>query len=276
MTGATVPPSAPARGLSTLTIRVLSALLLAPVVLGVIYLGPPWSDVLIALAAALLGYEWQRMCCGRGLQPAGVIVMATLTGAPVLGAAGLFTLAGWWLAAGAMAAAVVARPGKDSPALWLGLGVAYLGAACLGFQWLRQDPTMGRNLVFWLLACVWATDTFAYIAGRTIGGAKLAPTISPNKTWAGLAGGVLAAAVVGLVTALLLQEPSILRFALLGAMVALVAQAGDLWASVLKRRFGAKDFGKLIPGHGGLLDRVDGLLAASLFVAAIVWLGGIN
>ena len=274
MTGVMAPPSAPAKGLSGLAVRIVSALVLAPLILLVIYLGPPWSDILIVLAAAVLGYEWQRICCGTDLQPAGLVMVATLVGAPVLGAAGFFTVAGWWLATGAMAAAVLARPlGKQSPGLWLALGVAYLGAACLCFQWLRQDPATGRAMLFWLLASVWATDVFAYFAGRAIGGPKLAPSISPNKTWAGLAGGMLAAAVVGLITALLLQDSSVFRFALFGATVALVAQAGDLWASLLKRRFGAKDFGRLIPGHGGLLDRVDGLLAASLFVAAIVWLG---
>jgi phosphatidate cytidylyltransferase len=131
------------------------------------------------------------------------------------------------------------------------------------------------------LALVWATDTAAYIAGRGIGGPRLAPRISPNKTWAGLAGGVVGAALVGLVASLLRDAPAdvglpgeMWRLVALSGVLALVEQAGDLVESAVKRHFGVKDSGNLIPGHGGVLDRVDGLIAVSLAVAGLSALAG--
>ena len=135
-------------------------------------------------------------------------------------------------------------------------------------------PAQGRDLVFWLLAVVWATDIGAYFAGRGIGGAKLAPAISPNKTWAGLIGGALAAALVGIIAARLLGSGAI-PLAVGGMALAVVAQGGDLLESWCKRRFGVKDSSHVIPGHGGILDRVDGLLA--VFPAAFLyfWVVGV-
>src|SRR6202040_3785156 len=139
-------------------------------------------------------------------------------------------------------------------ALWIGLGTAaFLYLALAG----------GRGMALWLLAVVWATDIGAYAAGRSIGGPKLAPRLSPNKTWSGLAGGVASAALVGLITAKLGGGPGGI-LALVSAGLAVVAQIGDLAESLAKRHFGVKDSSKLIPGHGGLLDRLDGLLAASV------------
>jgi phosphatidate cytidylyltransferase len=131
--------------------------------------------------------------------------------------------------------------------------------------------------VFWLFAVVWATDTAAYISGRLIGGPKLAPRFSPNKTWAGLIGGALAAALVGVIAATLMGDAPMPSMALASAGLAVVAQAGDLVESALKRRFGVKDASTLIPGHGGVLDRLDGMLfAAPVFVALMMWTGGVQ
>jgi phosphatidate cytidylyltransferase len=165
-------------------------------------------------------------------------------------------------------AALVMRSG--SPA-WLALGVAYVGLPCLALIWIRVLPDGGLATLLWVLALVWATDTGAYVAGRGIGGPKLAPTISPHKTWAGLFGGVLAAAFVGLAAALWAASASIPKVVLVSAGLALVEQVGDLFESGVKRHFGVKDSSNLIPGHGGVLDRVDGLLAVSLAVAALSW-----
>ena len=123
-------------------------------------------------------------------------------------------------------------------------------------EWARFD------LVFWLMLVTWATDIFAYFAGRAIGGPKLAPRISPNKTWAGLIGGMAGAAVVGAVAAWLFELDPIFTFA--GALMGLVAQLGDLYESRVKRRLGVKDSGTILPGHGGVLDRLDGLLPVVL------------
>ncbi|MCH7931170.1 MAG: CDP-archaeol synthase, partial [Proteobacteria bacterium] len=138
----------------------------------------------------------------------------------------------------------------------------------------RADETVGRETVFWLFAVVWATDVGAYFAGRGVGGPKLLPRISPGKTWAGLVGGVVCAALVGAAAAALLDLPSHAPLILVSALLAVVAQAGDLFESMVKRRFKAKDSGTLIPGHGGVLDRLDGLLAAAPVVAVITVFSG--
>ena len=132
----------------------------------------------------------------------------------------------------------------------------------------------GLTLLLWLLLTVWATDIFAFFVGRSLGGPRLAPRISPKKTWSGLAGGVLAAVAVGLAFAYGLDSSKNWAFPMvLGALLALIAQAGDLMESGLKRRFGVKDSSNLIPGHGGVLDRIDGLMPTSIAVAILIWLG---
>jgi phosphatidate cytidylyltransferase len=125
-----------------------------------------------------------------------------------------------------------------------------------------------------MVAAVAATDIGAYAAGRALGGARLLPRVSPNKTWAGLFGGVTCAVLVGGAAGILLGLPRLWPLALASAAVALVAQTGDLFESRVKRQFGVKDAGGIIPGHGGLLDRVDGHLAAALAVAGVTWIGG--
>ena len=128
--------------------------------------------------------------------------------------------------------------------------------------------------MLWLFAVVWATDIGAYAAGRTIGGPKLAPAISPNKTWSGLAGGVALAAAVGAIAAWIQGAVDVVLLAAVSGVLAVVAQGGDLLESRLKRRVGAKDSSNLIPGHGGFLDRFDGILAAALVVSGSIWLRG--
>jgi len=157
---------------------------------------------------------------------------------------------------------------------WMMVGLVVVMASCAALVWLRLDPAYGRETMFWMMAAIWATDIGAYAAGRTIGGPKLAPAISPKKTWAGLAGGVACAACVGAGAATLLGKASAIPLATISAGLAVIGQVGDLLESSLKRRFGVKDASRLIPGHGGLLDRVDGLLAAALIIAMGHWLSG--
>jgi phosphatidate cytidylyltransferase len=147
------------------------------------------------------------------------------------------------------------------------LGVGYIGTAAIALLFLREQP-LGFLLTLWTLVIVWATDIGAYFAGRRIGGAKLAPAISPNKTWAGLIGGMIAAGIVGALIAYAAHLPMMARW--LGAPLAVVAQLGDLAESAMKRRAGVKDSGKILPGHGGLLDRIDGMLPVAIVVAALV------
>ena len=151
---------------------------------------------------------------------------------------------------------------------WMALGIVYLLTAAIAFLWLRHDADFGRITALWLVAVVAATDTAAYFGGRLIGGPKLVPWISPNKTFAGLISAMIAAAAAGAGIALYSgADPWVV--ARWSGILAVVAQAGDIFESGLKRYFGAKDSGQLLPGHGGMLDRIDGLLAATLVVAAI-------
>ena len=151
----------------------------------------------------------------------------------------------------------------------LGLAVLYALAALLALLWLRHQPVHGRETIIWILACVWATDIGAYFIGSLAGGAKLAPSISPSKTWSGLVGGMCLSAVVSAACGLIFDAGDTVVLALIGLVVAVVAQGGDLLESAAKRRAGVKDSGSLIPGHGGVLDRIDGLIAALVFIAAI-------
>jgi phosphatidate cytidylyltransferase len=151
-------------------------------------------------------------------------------------------------------------------------GVLYAGLPAICLLFLREQP-QGIALTLWTLAVVWATDIGAFFAGRAIGGPKLAPAISPNKTWAGLAGGMVAAAILGAVIEYAAALPTKLAF--LGAAMAILAQLGDLYESWLKRRAGVKDSGFLLPGHGGVLDRLDGLVPVAVVVATLSAVGAL-
>jgi len=145
---------------------------------------------------------------------------------------------------------------------------------CVLLLWLGRAEGAGRVTVLWIFAVVWATDIGAYLVGRQIGGPRLAPRWSPRKTWAGLAGGTAGAALAGWATAGALGISPMLPLVLVSAGLAIVGQFGDLAESVAKRRFGVKDSSGLIPGHGGLLDRLDGLLAVVPAVAVLSLIGG--
>ena len=150
-----------------------------------------------------------------------------------------------------------------------GLAILYALAAVVALLWLRHQPGTGRETVLWIVACVIAADTGAYFLGSIAGGVKLAPSISPSKTWSGLIGGMCGAAVVSALMGLVFQLGETLSLAAIGAGIAIVEQMGDLLESAAKRRAGVKDSGRLIPGHGGLLDRVDGLIAILVVVALV-------
>jgi phosphatidate cytidylyltransferase len=253
-----------------LPVRVVSALVLAPPALATLYAGPPYSDALVLLVCGLAAWEWARLCRLGRIDAAGAIAIAAVVAAVAASAWGDFALAGWVMATGAMASVLLTSRDGQAAAIWLGLGVVYLSAAGLAFVWLRGHDELGWHIVVWLIAVVVATDVGAYFAGRAIGGPKLAPSISPKKTWAGLIGGAVLALVVGIGVAALMGREALGHFALLGVALAITSQLGDLLESSLKRRFGTKDSSNLIPGHGGVLDRIDGLLAGALM------LGGLN
>lgn len=254
--------------MSPLVKRCLSAIVLAPPVLIAIFFGPPYSDILVVLLCALAAWEWARICSGERRDIAFVVAVGALPLVPALAAFGHWQAAGLALLAATLLSFLLACSVDRARAAWLGFGVAYVGLFCLAFQSIRE---YGWQPVFWLLLVVWATDTGAYFAGRAIGGPKLAPRISPNKTWAGLIGGMVAAAAITLLLSLGTRETTISPEAAIVAMVlAVVAQIGDLLESHYKRCHGVKDSSNLIPGHGGILDRIDGLMAAALAVFVIL------
>ncbi len=254
-------------------LRVVSALAITPPILAAVHFGTPYVEVLIALTALVMAWEWARLCGGGRLGVSGTLLVALVLAGLACGLKAGLLAATAFVAAGGLGLALWHGRRDRKAARWLAAGAVYLPLSCLGFLELRLGSEDGRDIAYWVLAAVWATDTGAYAAGRNLGGPKLAPAISPNKTWSGLAGGVLAAGLVGVFAVLLWDganpwaNPWIVIAASSG--LALVAQAGDLFESLLKRRFGVKDASQLIPGHGGLLDRVDGLLAASLVVGLV-------
>jgi len=152
---------------------------------------------------------------------------------------------------------------------WYVLGLPYVFVPCAALIWLRADLVVGLQQIFWIVALVIFADTGAYIAGRSIGGPKLAPRVSPNKTWSGAAGGTLGAVAIALMLAKAAGLSGLFAIAMLAVVLSVCAQAGDVFESFLKRSFGVKDSGHLIPGHGGLMDRLDGFLTASVAAALI-------
>ena len=178
-----------------------------------------------------------------------------------------------WLVGASAIGWLILRQSKAERTELSGLCLMYtLVLLCLtSMTWLRTDFPAGREAVFWLVAAVIATDTGAYFAGRLIGGPRLAPEISPNKTWAGLLGGSVFAGLTGIAAVWLSDYPNAIALVLLSVLIAPVSQAGDLFESWVKRMRGLKDSGRLIPGHGGILDRVDGYLTATPLVALIAF-----
>ena len=153
----------------------------------------------------------------------------------------------------------------------LGAGLVYVGLPVLALLWLRERPDNGLVLTLWALSLVWATDIGAFFSGRTIGGPKIAPAISPSKTWAGLIGGVAMATALAMGFRHWLGLPLVLVWAT--PLLAVAAQAGDFFESWMKRRAGVKDSGSLLPGHGGVLDRLDGVVTSAPLAALIVAAG---
>ncbi len=154
-------------------------------------------------------------------------------------------------------------------------GLPYIGLGAVAMIWLRADPAAGRADLLFILPLIWASDIGAYLAGRLVGGPRLAPRISPGKTWSGAAGGLAAAIAVALVSATFLSAPASLgRVACLAAALGIIAQAGDLLESRIKRHFGVKDSSHLIPGHGGLLDRLDAVLTVAPIAAMLALAAG--
>lgn len=253
-----------------LLLRIASAAILGPLALAAVWAGGPWLLVLVLLAALVMGWEWSRLAARGGFGLVGALVVSTgLAATALLGAgAGLGAACLGAVLGAAMVFAGALATGKAEP-LWAAAGTLWLSLGAVAFLTLATPPIGGRATLFWLLAVVWVNDTAAYAFGRGIGGPKLAPRLSPNKTWAGFAGGVASAGVLGWAAARLAGAADPASVAAASLLLAVAGQLGDLAESAAKRHFGVKDSSRLIPGHGGLLDRVDGLLAAAIAAAAL-------
>jgi phosphatidate cytidylyltransferase len=258
---------APASGVSRdIRPRIISGLVFGLVALALNYAGPKPFALLVLAVAVLVSWEWGRVVRGRDADPAFFIHAIAVSAACVAAALDLAAIGVLLLAIGAIIVLLVqvGDHGRLS-----GLGVIYAGLPAVSLLWIRSDEPYGFVAVLFVLLVVVVTDTCAYFGGRLIGGPRLWPRVSPNKTWAGLISGVVCASIVAGLFSLLLPDPVPLRLAMGGFILALVSQAGDLTESALKRGFGVKDASTLIPGHGGFLDRVDGVVFAAAAAALL-------
>ncbi len=257
--------------LSDLRLRFISALVLGPLVLLITYLGNLPFAALTLVASGLFLWEWFTITGTQAKSP------SSLTGFATLFAIGVLTVAGHPdLGLGAMVAGALiayALGGFSKAGRWAIEGILYSGLALFSLLVLR-DGSNGLLVAFFLLFVVWATDIFAYFTGRALGGPKLWPRVSPKKTWSGAVGGLVLATVFGAGVAFVANAQDLMLWALLAAGLSVVSQAGDLLESAIKRRFDVKDSSKLIPGHGGIMDRIDGLVAAAIFAVLIGLVAG--
>lgn len=257
--------------MSNLQLRIVSGVILAVVVLGLTWFGGWPFRVLSALIGALVFHEWTTVSGlvkrdGPLYWAAWILVVIAL-GALAAGVEGTLMLIVAVAPAIFILAISVVRPLGGLAAL----GMVYALLPAVSLALLRGDAASGLIAILYLFAVVWATDILAYFVGRSIGGPKLAPSISPGKTWSGAVGGALAAVVAGFLVATVAGHPSPILMGALALPLSVVSQAGDLFESGFKRRYGAKDSGNLIPGHGGVMDRVDGLVAAALALYLAGW-----
>jgi phosphatidate cytidylyltransferase len=252
---------------SDLAVRTIVGIALIAVAVGALLAGGVAFWVLASVASLLMLAEWADLAKVSAAQKrlamfAASVPLAILS--PWAAGPGFFVLG--LIVGAAFFAAIAARRGQ------LGWGVVYTILPALALMFIRTGPN-GAVLTFWTMALVWATDTGAYFAGRTIGGPKLMPHVSPSKTWAGLGGGMVAALLAGLAFARWGGVP--MGLALSSVVLAVVAQGGDLFESALKRRAGVKDSGTILPGHGGVLDRLDGLVPVAPMVALLILADGL-
>lgn len=253
---------APARG-SDLVTRILSGMVLAVLALVGAVLGGWVAAFLLGIVTAIVHLEWVSLT-DRSPWPAAVFTAGLVVAIAIM-PLGLIATGLTIVALAIVAAALTVD-------VWRPVGVAYAAVLGIGLLLLRLSPDYGLAAVLVVFAVVWATDSGAFFAGRAFGGARLWPAVSPNKTWAGAIGGFVAGIVGGLLVAGYLGlVPGAFLFTVI-ASLSVAAQAGDLFESWVKRRFGAKDSGRLVPGHGGFMDRVDGLVFATGLAVLTGWL----
>jgi phosphatidate cytidylyltransferase len=253
-------------GASNLTLRVISALIMAPAALAAAWIDT-WVFALFWLAASLLVlWEWIHLVAG----PRHTLMFSASASALAVAALVEFRerpiAAALLIVLGAIASLIFAQRRHR---LWVIAGIAYAGTLLLAPMLLRADPDYGLFAIVFLFAIVWTTDIMAYFAGRALGGPKLCAPISPKKTWSGALGGALCATAIAFALARGIGIGEPVDLAAIGFLLSILAQLGDLLESWVKRHFGAKDASHLIPGHGGVMDRLDGFWAAALAACLI-------
>jgi phosphatidate cytidylyltransferase len=252
---------------SELGLRVASALVMAAVALAATWAGGLWFRALWVLAGIAIAAEWMAMTrveprqLVTGLAAAGIVGLAWAAAAE----SGLALLAA---VAGGVVAAIAAAAAGMRDRVWGVAGFGYAAVVALVPPALRDRPGLGAVAVLWMFAVVWTTDVAAYFAGRRFGGPKLWPSVSPKKTWSGFAAGLIGGAAAATLLVALAAPGAIpgglVAVALASAAASVASQLGDLGESAMKRRFSVKDSGRLIPGHGGVMDRLDGFAAVAL------------
>lgn len=252
-----------------LAIRLLSAAVLVPSFLFILWKGGLAFQSLMLLGCLWAGYEWLAMLNRSSQKRVWIIVLFSLALTWGLALQAGFTEALLFCLIDSLVLMVAFRLFKIGKPVLLSMGVSYLGSAMLALLALREQG--GYSLAAFLCASVWLTDTGAYFVGRIFKGARMAPDISPSKTWAGFAGGIIASSLMGLFCAWLFSAHQPLIVVGIAALLALASHGGDLFESWVKRQAGVKDSGDAIPGHGGLLDRVDGLIMATLLFFVALW-----
>ena len=251
-----------------LGLRALSAAILIPAVIADVWAGGIWFHLFVALIGILMGLEWVTIVHRQSPRQFALHAAGAMCGALLpldVGMNGALAAVAVLCVLSIMLAAYEDAAGP----FWRNLGVAYVSLPAIALVVLREDPEYGIAAIIWVMVTVWAADSLAYFAGRIIGGPRLAPRLSPKKTWAGLGGAMTGSAIAAALVAIWLGLSGIAILALLAALLAIVEQAGDLFKSAMKRHFGVKDSGSLIPGHGGIIDRVDGLVAVATAAALI-------
>jgi phosphatidate cytidylyltransferase len=254
--------------------RIVSALVLVLIAVVALYFGGYIFAALVGAVFAGCYREWDRMVTLKPLTTTGGVLIGLVALAALL-----YPLLGPLATLGvAAAAAVIALFGERPAGIWRAGGLLFFGLVLVAILAMRGPSYEGMLLGFFLAAVIWSTDTGAFFTGRQIGGERLAPDISPSKTWSGAIGGLALGTLAGLVAWLIIAPASPWWIGLaLAAMVSLLGQVGDLSESFIKRRFRIKDSGDIIPGHGGLMDRLDSLTFGVLFVFAVGWMrGGID
>jgi phosphatidate cytidylyltransferase len=267
--GGNDPPGASGR--SNLALRVLSALVMAPLAIVAAYIGEWPFGVFWTIAAIGVWWEWNALVCEADNRLLFILGAASLVLAFAITEVGGVRTPMLILALGALGAGVFAQAERR---IWVAGGLIYAGAVVMGPIVVRRDPELGFTALIFIFAIVWATDIVGYFVGRALGGPKLAPAISPKKTWSGALGGTAAAIVIGLGVATFAGLGNMFAIANVALALSVISQAGDLFESAIKRCFNAKDASQLIPGHGGLMDRLDGFIAAAAAAAIFGTLRG--